>query len=324
MTSAILYCITVDTEEEWDWNSGYPTGPTRTGNIGQLPAFQARCEQAGAAVVYFTNHAVLNNPASRAIIQQLSTKPNTEIGLHIHPWNTPPIANTATVPVRDSFLHNLPWHVQQEKLDTTLQAFRDSGLSPTSFRGGRYSTSPDIQNYLRSRGLWVDCSVLPGTTWPDDGAPDYSQRDMTPRRLECDGKPIWELPLTIGNTATDQRRGAKWLQAADSRLGRAFRLTGMLDRLNIVSRCWLNFENPLGNRMLSYLDVLRTMRPPFVSFTLHSSSLLAGGSPYNRTEQDVQRMLNRMTDVLQLVQSWPEFVPATMTDIATILEAAHR
>jgi hypothetical protein len=324
MVAPIFYCITVDTQEEWDWRSGYPTGPTRTANIAQLPAFQARCEQAGAAVVYFTNHAVLNDPASRSIIQQLSTKPKTEIGLHIHPWNTPPLANTDTVPVLDSYLHNLPWVEQQAKLDNTLQAFRDSGLSPTSFRGGRYSTSPAIQNYLRGLGLWVDCSVLPGTTWPDDGAPDYRQRDMTPHRRESEGKPIWELPLTFGNTATDQRRGEKWLKAADSRLGRALRLTGLFDRLNLVSRCWLNFENPLGYRMLGYLNVLRTMRPPFVSFTLHSSSLLAGGSPYNRTQRDVQKMLTRMREVLQVVHGWPEFRPATMTEIAQTLENQPR
>jgi hypothetical protein len=327
MILPIHYCVTVDTEEEWDWNSGYPTGAASLKNISRLSDFHAICEQTATAVVYFTNHAVLSDPASRAIIQHLAQKPNTEIGLHIHPWNTPPLAPTSTVPMRDSYLHNLPWDVQKAKLDSTLQAFRDSGLSPTSYRGGRYSTSTQIQNYLLERGLWVDCSVLPGTTWPDDGAPDYRQRNMSPRRLlinEDPAKPIWELPLTFGNTSIDQDRGAKWLQAADSWLGRALRLTGILDRLNIVSRCWLNFENPLGERMLRFLNVLRTHRPPFISFTLHSSSLLAGGSPYNRDEASAKRMLGRLKETLQLLHNWPEFVPATMTEIARTLENQPR
>jgi hypothetical protein len=327
MTSPIQYCVTVDTEEEWNWDSGYTTGPTRVSNIQQLPAFHALCEQTGTAVVYFANHAVLSDPASCAIIQQLSSRPNTEIGLHIHPWNTPPLATTPSVTVRDSYLHNLPWNEQQAKLDSTLNAFASAGLQPTCFRGGRYSTSLQIQQYLRSRGLWVDSSVLPGTTWPDDGAPDYRERTLAPRRVivnEERNEVVWELPLTFGNTASNQQRGYRLLKLADSKVGRLLHLTGVLDRLKIVSRCWLNFENPLGNRMLRYLDVLRTLRPPFVSFTLHSSSLLAGGSPYNRTEADVQRMKQRLVEVLQLVAKWPEFEPATLSTIASVLEATPR
>ena len=323
MPDTIQYCITVDTEEEWDWASGYPTGPCRLANIAQLSQFHDICEQHGAAVVYFTNHAVLANADSRAAIQNLALRPHTEIGLHIHPWNTPPLSAAAAVPARESFLHNLPWPVQQAKLDSTLAAFREANLHPTSFRGGRYSTSPQIQDHLRRHGVWVDCSVLPGTTWADDGAPDYRHRNLAPVRRapdEVHAKPVWELPLTFGNTSTDQRRGAKLLQAADSALGRALRLTGLMDRLGIVSRCWLNFENPLGERMLRFLEVLRVQRPPFVSFTLHSSSLLPGGSPYNRTAADVERMLTRLRGTLRRLQDWPEFTPATMTAIATTLE----
>ena len=78
MPEPIRYCVTVDTEEEWDWNSGYPTGPASVRNIAELPKFQAVCETAGAAVVYFANHAVLNDPTATAIIQDLSKRPRTE------------------------------------------------------------------------------------------------------------------------------------------------------------------------------------------------------------------------------------------------------
>ena len=327
MPEPIRYCVTVDTEEEWDWNSGYPTGPTRTEHIALLPAFQGHMARAGAAVVYFTNHAVLDDPNSRAIIRGISSEPRVEIGLHIHPWNTPPLAPVEKVPERDSFLHNLPWPEARAKLDTTLAAFRDAGLSPTSFRGGRYSTSPQIRDHLREAGVWVDCSVLPFNTWADDGAPDYRDRGLAPVRHapRSDGdKPVWELPLTYGYTRRSQRFWHRALRAADSKLGRTLRITGILDRTGIASRAWLNFENPLGERMLQFLAVLRRLRPPFVSFTLHSSSLLPGGSPYNRTAADVARMLERACAVLETVRGWPEFAPATMTEIATHLEATHR
>jgi hypothetical protein len=320
----IRYCVTVDTEEEWDWDSGYPTGPAAVTNIQRLPAFQDVCERMGTAVTYFTNHAVLANPESRQVMQQLATRPKVEIGLHIHPWNTPPLAAVAKVPVRDSFLHNLPWDEQRAKLDTILTAFRDSGLTPTSFRGGRYSTSQQIQSFLCERGVWVDCSVLPFNTWVDDGAPDYRHRDLTPVRISYPHGPVWELPLTYGYTRRPFGLWAKILRLADSGMGRMVRTAGILDRTGIASKAWLNFENPLGERMLRFLNVLRADPPPFVSFTLHSSSLLPGGSPYSRIVADVQKLLANLETVLTTVARWPEFTPATMTEIAHTLEAAPR
>ena len=203
------YCVTVDTEEEWDWASGYPTRPPQLSNIARLPAFQAICEKHSAAVVYFVNHAVLSDPAATKVIQELAARPNVEIGLHIHPWNTPPLADAPSVPVRDSFLHNLPWEVASAKLDATLGAFAAAGLTPTSFRGGRYSTSPEIQTHLRNRGVIADASVLPFTTWADEGAPDFRDRDPMPVRRVTPAGPLWELPLTFGYT---RRPFAKWIR----------------------------------------------------------------------------------------------------------------
>ncbi|MGL6075991.1 MAG: hypothetical protein ACRC8S_17680 [Fimbriiglobus sp.] len=326
MDSTIYYCVTVDTEEEWQWDQGYFTGPASVKNIQRLPSFQNRCESSGAALAYFTNYAVLNQLESRAVMQSLAQRPRTEIGLHIHPWNTPPLVDAERVPASESFLHHLPWPIQKAKLDTMISIFSASHFQPTCFRGGRYSTSPQIQDFLSQHGLWVDGSVLPGNTWPEPGAPDYRNRDFYPRRILLETEPrrvVWELPLTFGNTCLDQHRGARWLHYAKTKIGRMLHLTAILDRLQLVSQCWLNFENSHGQRMMPFLDVLRLLRPPCVIFTLHSSSLLPNGSPYNRTEQDVQQMLDRISRTLDLIRSWPEFRPATITEIATALEAKY-
>ncbi len=327
MTTPIYYCVTVDTEEEWDWNSGYPTGQTHVANIALLPEFHRRITATGAPVVYFTNHAVLANPSSREMIQRISQEPGSEIGLHIHPWNTPPVAPVERVPPRDSFLHNLPWPEAKSKLDTVLSAFREAGLKPQSFRGGRYSSSVAIQNHLRDAGIWIDASVLPYSTWEDEGAPDYRGRDLTPRRLpprHPGDKPLWELPLSFGYTRKSQGFWNRALKLADTKLGRLARVTGIMDRTGIVSKAWLNFENPLAERMLEFLNVLRMLRPSMVSFTLHSSTLLPGGSPYTRTSADVNRMMERAEAVLNQLRNWPEFAPATYTATATHLESQHR
>jgi hypothetical protein len=295
------FCITVDTEEEWDWASGYPTPNPRVTNIAHLPAFQTVCERHAAAVTYFVNHAVLSDPPATAVIQRLATRPNVEIGLHLHPWNTPPLATTPSVPTRDSFLHNLPWEVAKAKLDAALAAFAAAGLEPTSFRGGRYSTSPQIQDHLRNRGVLADASVLPFTTWADDGAPDYRDRHPTPVRRppRHDGDAaLWELPLTFGYT---RRPFAKWhgvMTAAVKGVWKPLRAVGLMDRLGIVRKAWLNLENPAYPDPAAFVPVVAAERLPFACFTLHSSSLLPGGNPYCRTPADVDRLLERTEQCL--------------------------
>lgn len=317
------FCVTVDTEEEWDWASGYPTTPPRVTNIARLPAFQALCERHAAAVTYFVNHAVLSDPTATTVIQQLAARPSVEIGLHIHPWNTPPLATTPSVPTRDSFLHNLSWPVAKAKLDSTLAAFAAAGLTPTSFRGGRYSTSPEIQDHLRNRGVLADASVLPFTTWEDDGAPDFRDRDPVPVRRpprhEGD-TPLWELPLTFGYT---RRPFAKWhgvITAAGRGLWKRLRAVGLMDRLGVARKAWLNLENPAYPDPAGFVPVVAAEGLPFACFTLHSSSLLPGGSPYCPTPADVDRLLKRTEECLTAATA-AGWRPVTVTQTAKELEA---
>jgi hypothetical protein len=326
MPSPTRYAVTIDTEEEWDWGSGYPTGPASVRNIAHLTAFQDRVEWFGAAVTYFTNHAVLTDPASRDIICRLSQRPNVEIGLHIHPWNTPPVAPTDRVTPRESFLHNLPGAEAEKKLDESFRAFEKAGIVPTCFRGGRYSTSPLIQSYLRDRGVIADCSVLPFNTWADEGAPDYRDRDLTPRRLPPrneDDLAMWELPLTFGFVGKSFDFWRRAFRLFDSPGFNKLPFGGVAGRLFGARKCWLNFENPLGEGMTDLFDVVRSLDLPYACFTMHSSSLLPGGSPYAKTQADVGALLKRVDDTLETLNRRSDFLWSTVTETAHHLEATH-
>lgn len=318
------YTITVDTEEEWDWGSGYPTAATSVRNITELPRFQDACERFDAKVTYFTNLPVLQDADAAAVTDELNRRPAAEIGFHIHPWHTPPLAPAESVADRDSFLHNLPRDEALAKLDTVLQAFRDRGLEPTSFRGGRYSTSSWIQDHLYQHGLFADASVLPFTTWADDGAPDFRDRDLTPRRREMGtGKHgIWEIPLTLGFTRRPWQFWRRFYELGDRSPWRQLRLIGIAERL-WVQRIWLNLEHPLGENLERLLPVLRALNVPCINFTMHSSSLVPGLNPYVRTVQDRERLFDRLGRALRLLARWPEFRPATVTEVAHHLESQY-
>lgn len=293
-------------------------------NIAALPEFQTTCERLGAKVTYFADHAVLANRDASATLGRLAQNDAAEVGFHIHPWNTPPLAEHSIVATRDSFLHNLPQPVAIQKLDAVFDAFSQLGICPTSYRGGRYSTSPWIQSHLQSRGVVADASVLPFTTWPDPGAPDFRERGLQPRRQTYDAsKPgIWELPLTLAFTRKPFPFWRKVFEFGERSALRILRLNGIMERL-WVKRIWLNLEHPLGESLVLLLHRLRTEQLPCVNITLHSSSLMPGLNPYIETEADRKRLYRRLESVCSLLRSWDEFVPATVSEVALALEEQH-
>jgi hypothetical protein len=227
---------------------------------------------------------------------------------------------------RATFLHNLPEETIVAKLDSVHASFREHGLRPTSFRGGRYSTSPVVQRFLRDHGFLADASVLPFSTWDDDGAPDHRGRDLYPRRLppRFTGDPsLWEVPLTLAYSRRPFGFWHRCCEAVRTTPLRHLRLLGVAERLGIVRKVWLNFENPLGQRMLPFLHKLRRLQLPCICFTLHSSSLVAGLGPYTRTRADEDRLFAQLETVLRTLAGWPEFRPATVTDVARYLEESH-
>ena len=317
-----FYTITVDTEEEWDWSSGYRTDSNAVTNIAALPQFQQACDRHGASVTYFVNHSVLESPPAAEVINRLAQQPRVEIGLHIHSWNTPPLAPTTEVLVRDSFLANLPRDVALAKLDTVLDSFANCGLKPTSFRGGRYSTCDWIQQHLARRGVIADASILPFTSWPDDGAPDYRDRDLTPVRRDYGDHWIWEIPLTLAFTRRPWRRWSQLYQLGERPMWRQLRLVGIAERL-LVQRIWLNLEHPLGDQAERLLPVLQAAGVPCINLTMHSSSLRPGLNSYTRTEADLQRLYDRLDRVLQRIHDTTDYQPATVSEVARHLESQY-
>lgn len=322
----MLYTVTVDTEEEWDWSAGWPTGRPEVTNIDALPRFQSLCDKYGVRPTYFVDLAVLDDCRARKTVLDVAKDASVEVGMHIHPWNTPPIMDSRATVARDTFLHNLRDDLIAAKLSKVYSRFRELGLRPTSFRGGRYSSGGQVTAFLQRHGFWADASVLPLTTWPDDGAPDYRQRGLLPQRLpphEPGAQPLWEIPLTL---AFNRRPLNLWRRCYElvenSWLGK-LRLIGIAERLKLVRKIWLNFESPLGEHMLDLLPIARRLGLAHVCFTVHSSSLMAGKGPYTRTASDEKRIFDLIDRVFAHLSGTSEFVPMTTTELAQRLESQY-
>lgn len=314
---------TIDTEEEWDWTGPFPETAPSVENIYSLPAFQDLCERFGMRSTYFANLAVLQDPMARQVMKGLARRDGVEVGMHVHPWHTPPLDHEAGSPCRASFLHNSPAHIIRAKLDNVYTAFLNAGITPVSFRGGRYSTGGEIQRFLQDHGFVADCSVVPYTSWPDEGAPDYRQRNLFPVRLPApttDLKPLWELPLTLGFSRQPFHVWSRCFNLVEGSVLKKFRLIGVAERLKLVRRIWLNLESDDPCNWAPFLRLLQKLGLPYVCLTVHSSSLTAGPGPYARTRADADKIVERFKLAFSIISTLPGFVPATAGEIAQILE----
>jgi hypothetical protein len=168
--------------------------------------------------------------------------------------------------------------------------------------------------------------VVPFTTWPDEGAPDYRNRDLLPVRLpprRAGEPPLWEIPITLGYTRQPQQFWRRYYERIESTWLGKLRLIGIGDRLGLVRKVWLNFEQPHGAWMLDWLPSLAKQGLPCICFTVHSSSLVAGDGPYTRNSEDEKRIYALIERVFACLAGSAEFTPITMTRLAQRLEADY-
>lgn len=320
------FLVTIDTEEAWDWFGPYPTRDFSVKHISRLCEFQSVCDQYGIRPTYFANHAVMADPSAAQIMADLARHEGVEVGMHIHPWATPPYRIGHTVTSRDTYLHNAGKEEIRSQLEAVYSALGEAGIRPTSFRGGRYSSGGEIHRFLQEKNFIADCSVVPHTAWSEDGSPDFRHRDVYPVRLppdRIDGAPLWEIPLTMGFTRRPFGTWAAAFRLIEGTALRHFRLIGIAERLGILRRVWLNFEIDDPYDWMQFLLLLQRMNLPCVTFTVHSSSLFAGPGPYTRTIEDEKRIFGQVFRVFRQLNELKGLEPATASEAAIFLEKRY-
>ena len=70
----VIFILSVDTEEEWDWSGDFPQTNFSVDNVEHIPAFQVFCENLGIRPTYFTDYAVAADPAAVGILISISDK----------------------------------------------------------------------------------------------------------------------------------------------------------------------------------------------------------------------------------------------------------
>jgi hypothetical protein len=302
------FVVTVDTEADNQWDGS----SLSLLNIKYLPRFHNLCLKYNFRPTYLVAYEVADNREAVKLLKNWQDKGEAEIGVHLHPWTTPPFSTSEKKDSsKQDFPSSLPDELLKEKLknltDTILNNF---GKPPKSFRAGRWGLDGRVASYLVDLGYTVDCSITPKMRWKADrrnsdkkALLDFRTAPVFPYYLSPEnvcspgnGK-LLEVPTTILYTGLFKKEGGltKHFSSLPENtfkkvLNKAFFDKKWLRILNnSKSKDWINI---LKSAQANNLQVLE--------FMIHSSELMPGGSPYAHTEADVDYIFNQLNEMFKL------------------------
>jgi hypothetical protein len=294
--------ISIDVEEEGLFSGRYPRTPPGVNNVAELARLAFIPREFGLPLTLLVTYQVARDPAACRVLAQWRDRYGAEIGVHLHPWNTPPFADLPyPEPVPSE---NLPRSLLRDKFASLLSQVR-TGLAatPRSFRMGRFDAGRQVWSLLPEFGLEVDSSVAPLTGKNPDPRFFLAPADPFPLgEVEPEGWPLLEVPITMvpvvaGTPELVARLAALAPPPWGERLGSLFRYGAVAG----VQPAWY----PLVSMQLA-AQLHRRRGGRVLTLFFHSSELQPGASRLFPTEAAVHRFVEKIRAFLTwLVKTGP-------------------
>lgn len=302
--------MTIDVEED-NWGT-YDRNRYTVKNIGGIPRLQEIFDGNGVKPTYLLNYPIANDQGSVDIFRDILKDGRCEIGTHIHSWNTPPF--DSELDKNNSMLCKLPVQLQYEKLKNVHELIRGNfGVSPVSFRSGRWGFDLDVAENIYKLGYRYDTSVTPFTDWTRIGGPDFRMRGLGPGLLlggPSDGNgyrsgvDLLEVPATIGFTGilSNFPEACKRISSIQNEnYTKKLKINYILRKMNIYEKIWLSPESSTLEEMTRLTESLAG-KTPFLNMFFHSGSLLAGNTPFVRDAKSQDMFYGKIDRYLAYVR----------------------
>ena len=303
--------LTVDTEEEFNWDAPFTRDEHGLTHVPQLGRFQEFCEGLKVSPVYLVDWPIATNDAAVEILGDAVARGTAEIGVQLHPWVNPPFDEEVTQ--ANSYAGNLPHELEAAKFTALRDQIETAfGVAPQVYRAGRYGLSQQTGDLLKSAGIKVDTSVRPLFDYSTQHGPDYSAHPLEPYWADGE-RELLELPVTstYWGMLRKQGRFIRTFQEKMPRLGSA------LSRLAMLERIALTPEGVSVDEAIRGIDIALDDGLPVLVLSFHSPSLAPGHTPYCETPQDVEALYHwfeqvygylarrkvRPTSVAEIIQS---------------------
>ncbi len=308
--------VTIDTEED-NWHPFAPEPQTR--NAHEIPRLQELFEEFSIRPTYLITYPMAHSTPLVEALQPYARRHLCEIGMHCHPWNTPPFSETREM--RNSMLCNLPQEVVEQKLATLHSTITNVfGTAPTSFRSGRWGYGPHVGRALAKLGYKVDTSFTAFTDWSAYHGPDYSRVGPEPSSIvfeEGDKRAaLVELPATVGYLQKNfslmtgierlvRTKPLKWL-----------RLVGILDALGVMNKVVLSPELSNAKQMIALSEVMMALHYPYLNLFFHSPTLVPGLTPFVKDQSELDDFYSNLRALFSHLRTHHEFCSVTASEVA--------
>lgn len=317
MSGRTLFMVGVDTEADDQWTL---QGRKRLSveNARALPRLQALCDAHGVRPSYLVTHEMATREPSRSILRDLFATGRCEIGAHLHPWSSPPYREEDLVGRYPSQLDDSQLQTQLTELTAAIE--NSIGVRPVSYRAGRHGFDGRSLGILEKLGYRVDTSVDPLFNETRKGGPSFAGAPVVP---------YWPDPADVrarGNSSvleipvSSATRPAlpKALEKGFTSLP-AIPWRGYLKRLGLRA-VWLRPSYSSIEDAKTLASALVAGGVPTLNMLFHSSELVPLGSPYNRTEADVDRFFERLERVFEHIMKGLMARGVTYRECADVLQ----
>lgn len=320
-TDPILFVLSVDTEEEWDWSGPFPVQKISVQNIDKLPAFHQMCSDLGVRPTYFVDYAVADSPKAVDTMRSFTANGSCEIGAHLHPWCNPPYSGETTD--EKSHVVNLPIELVSQKLEKLVERIEQQfEHKPTSFRTGRWGIDGKVLNLLVKAGFTVDSSVYPyykNEYFSCHEAPELPYwPDLKYPVQQANQRLIYELPVTVG---FNRKNFALWNEVHSLFSEPPYswtRFNGLAWHTRLLRKNYLCPELSRPQDMFELCEMVIKKGYPILHMFMHSSSLVDNKNSLIGNRGADEFMSNAVEQVITRLKSKYNI------EFCTITEAAHK
>jgi peptidoglycan/xylan/chitin deacetylase (PgdA/CDA1 family) len=306
--------VGIDTEGDNQWDAAARANQ-RFENIYALPRLHALFARHGVRPTYVITHPVATDSRSADVLRALVAGGDCEIGAHHHAWETPPC--TPDDVRRHAYASTLPRQQFEEQLASLTSAIAAAvGVRPVSYRSGRFGFSADHVAALEREGYLIESSIAPLFYELHKGGPEFVEAPLTPYFLAYDTAtaPGTSNLLEVPVSAALNRRLPRRLQYMYARAPRNYTTKRALRALGLLRLRWLRPSYSSLDDMIALARDLVRQQVPVLNLLFHSSEAIVGGSPYNRTQAELDDFCDRLEKFLAFAVKDIGARPATFAE----------
>jgi hypothetical protein len=298
--------MTVDVEED-QWGATQDRQAT-TENIRHLPALDSIFREFKVVPTYFVTFPVVSDDGATAILRHSYESGQCEIGMHCHPWTTPPFEERITR--YNTMLCNLDPLLQERKLRSLYERIVSRlRTHPIAYRAGRWGYGAHTARILDDLACRIDSSMTPFTSWTHSDGPNYSR--VTPRPYRFFAQDIFterasgsfiEVPVSIGYLHGDFQSCSRLAERLACPPFRQWRFSALLAHFGILRKVWLSPEQETTRRLIQLVNQMTRRGYSLLNVVFHSSSLLSGCNPFVQSARQREAFLTKVRRILAYCQ----------------------